>query len=265
MRGFTMRTWRRKTLRERLGLNDYCSSFISKFEIAAVLTVLYLTGAIIGFIFYDHLIAAMVLGFIMMIFFREYAQYKRKRLKIRILDEFVVVNNIVLGEISGHASVESVYLKIAKEASENKIMGVTLLKEELMLWGRMIEIGERPEKIIQLFANKLKDNTILQYSSVFKLAMSQGVDLKRVIATTNRILREKSRMNAEINVMISEKKLEQKIMSVMPFVMIFFLKTTSKSFVLPLYNTVIGRVVMTILLLVFACCYIWSNKITDIV
>lgn len=72
------------------------------------------------------------------------------------------------------------------------------------------------------------------------------------------------RIKNEIDILISEKKLEQKIMSAMPFLMILFLKMTSGSFLSPLYTTVIGRVVMSSLLLIFGACYIWSNRMTEI-
>ena len=200
----------------------------------------------------------------MIFFLREYIRHKKNKIKLRILDEFILINNILLGELSGHASVENIYRKISKDAAEDKIMGLILLKQEVILWGRSIEVGESPEMILQRFAKALKDQTILQYAYVFKLAMRQGVDIKRVVSNTNRILREKIRIKNEVDILISEKKLEQKIMSVMPFLMILFLKATSGTFLSPLYTTMIGRIVMSLLLLIFGICYIWSNRITEI-
>lgn len=244
--------------------DEYCSQFISKTELFLAGTALFLIGIGIGMIFYDHLLMSLLTGFLMLLFLKEYLRYKKNKIKLRILDEFILINNILLGELSGHASVENIYRKLSQDAAKDRIMGLSLLKRELLLWGKSIEIGESPEVIIGRFARALQDQTVLQYAYVFKLAMKQGVDIKRVVSNTNRILREKLRIKNEIEVLIAEKKLEQKMMSVMPFLMIVFLKMTAGSFLSPLYTTIVGRVTMSALLVIFGICYIWSNRITEI-
>lgn len=253
-------------LREKLGLNsNYAGRFLSDFELYLGMAGLYAIGGVIGSIFYNHVLASIIMGFVMQVFLTEYVQYKLKKINIRIIDEFMIFNSILLGEISGSASIENIYRRIGKNVKEDKVIGISLLKKEFEKWSNAVNLGERPENVLMNFAKEFGDMSILQYSFVFKISRKQGVDLKTVISTINQILREKIRINQDINVLISEKKLEQKIMNVMPFVMILFLKYTAFEFISPLYENVVGRVAMSIVLIIFGICYIWSNKITNIV
>lgn len=256
----------RNILRERLKLNkSYAGDFISDWDIVFYMTALFLTGMAIGMIFYNHLFGSLIMGCVMQIFLPECLRSKLKKIQIRLVDEFMIFNNIMLGEISGFSSVENIYRKMGRDLKNNKIMGVNLLKGEFEMWASAVELGENPENLLMNFAARLGDTSILQYAFVFKMARKQGVDLKIVISTTNQILREKIGIARDIDILVSEKKLEQKIMSIMPFLMLLFLKYTAFDFISPLYEGLIGRGLMSILLTVFGICYIWSNRMTNIV
>lgn len=255
----------RSILRERLKLNEsYAGDFISDFDILFGMTLLFLTGMAIGMIFYNHILGSLVMGCVMQLFLREYLDSKLKKIQIRLVDEFMIFNNVMLGEISGFSSVENIYRKMGRDLKKNRIIGVNLLKEEFEMWASAVELGESPENLLMNFAKRLGDTSILQYAFVFKMARMQGVDLKLVISTTNRILREKIRISGDIDILVSEKKLEQKIMNIMPFLMLLFLKYTAFDFIAPLYDGLVARGLMSILLAVFGICYMWSNRMTDI-
>lgn len=256
----------RNILREKLNLNkSYAGDFLTDFEIFLGILGLYLVGMVIGMLFYNHILASFIMGFVMQVFLSEYIQSKLRKIQIRLVEEFMIFNNIMLGEMSGFASVENIYRRTGREIKSGKIMGINLLKGEFEMWASAVELGESPENLLMNFARRLNDTSILQYAFVFKMARKQGADLKIVISTTNQILREKMRISRDIELLVSEKKLEQKIMNIMPFLMLLFLKYTAFEFISPLYEGLVGRMLMSVLLLVFGICYIWSNRMTNIV
>jgi len=55
------------------------------------------------------------------------------------------------------------------------------------------------------------------------------------------MIREKIEVKQEIENLIAGKKLEQKILSVTPFVMVYIIKSSSSEFLDPLYATAAGR------------------------
>ena len=59
----------------------------------------------------------------------------------------------------------------------------------------------------------------------------------------------------EINTLISGKKMEQKIMGLVPFGMIMYLKLASSEVIEPLYGNATGIFIMTVCLIM----YVFSN------
>jgi tight adherence protein B len=68
----------------------------------------------------------------------------------------------------------------------------------------------------------------------------------------------------EINVLVSAKKMEQKIMDVVPFAIVLYIGATSKDFFEPLYHNATGIAVMSVCLVVYLAAYALSEKIVSI-
>ena len=64
--------------------------------------------------------------------------------------------------------------------------------------------------------------------------------------------------------MISAKKMEQKIMNMVPFLIIFYVGTTSRGFFDVLYHNLIGVIIMTSCLLFYGAAYLLSKRIVKI-
>ena len=77
-------------------------------------------------------------------------------------------------------------------------------------------------------------------------------------------MQEKSDTEAEIEVLVSGKKLEQKIMCVIPLVIIAYLRLETAEFLSVLYHNPFGMFIMSICLAVYAGAYILGERIVDI-
>ena len=69
---------------------------------------------------------------------------------------------------------------------------------------------------------------------------------------------------SDISSILAEKKLEQNILSIMPIALVLMLSISAKDFMQPVFTEVIGRVIMTISLVLFAAAYFIAEKITNI-
>ena len=65
----------------------------------------------------------------------------------------------------------------------------------------------------------------------------------------------------EIAVAISEKKMEQNIMTVIPIFLMIYVNMSSKGFLDVMYDTLMGKIVMTVSLIAYVAAYFWSEKI----
>ena len=71
-------------------------------------------------------------------------------------------------------------------------------------------------------------------------------------------------MEREIETINNSKKYEQRIMDIVPLIMILYVNFTSGNMMSVMYNTLIGKLIMTICLLLYTVAFIIGEKITNI-
>jgi len=99
---------------------------------------------------------------------------------------------------------------------------------------------------------------------VFSTCKRTGGDLVEVIRRTSNIISNKIETQQEIAVLISQKKLEAKILSIAPFAIVALISFSSKDYMEPLYQFGIGTVVMTISLIILVISYLLTKWIMNI-
>ena len=68
----------------------------------------------------------------------------------------------------------------------------------------------------------------------------------------------------EIQTLTASRRFEQKIMNLLPFLIILYVDLTSPGFFDQMYTTVVGRIVMSGCLAIYGAAYWISGKILDI-
>ena len=75
---------------------------------------------------------------------------------------------------------------------------------------------------------------------------------------------ESFRIEDEISVAISEKRLEQRIMSFVPMGIILYVSVTSPGFLDVMYETIAGKVIMSLGLALYVAAVLMSERIMKI-
>lgn len=120
------------------------------------------------------------------------------------------------------------------------------------------------EKLLYSLGQRSHQPDIMQFADVFMIAKRSGGNMTDILAKTAAVIEQKIETDKEIQLMISAKKLEQKIMNIVPFLIIFYVGTTSKGFFDVLYHNLIGIVIMTVCLGFYGAAYFLSKRIVDI-
>lgn len=102
---------------------------------------------------------------------------------------------------------------------------------------------------------------IKEFASVYEIAGKSSGDMAAVMEKTAGIIVRKVETEKEIEVLLSARKLEQKIMNSMPFLIMFYINITSPGYFDKLYHSFIGGVVMTLCLMIYLGAYAMSRKI----
>ena len=114
------------------------------------------------------------------------------------------------------------------------------------------------------FARRSGLEDIQNFSEVFLAARKSGGELVRIIARTAEIIAEKIRIQEDIMTATAARRMEQRIMSAIPRLIVFYIELTSPGFFDLLYGTAAGRVVMTVCLGIYLGACSLSKRILEI-
>lgn len=120
------------------------------------------------------------------------------------------------------------------------------------------------EKLLQNFGNRSGVEEIKEFGEIFEISKKNGGNIGQIITQTVEIISRKLEIDREISTLVSAKKLEQKIMNLVPFLILFYVSATSKGFFDMLYHNVAGILIMTIGLVIYGVAIYMEDKIMDI-
>lgn len=139
-----------------------------------------------------------------------------------------------------------------------------LLVHELKKISHKISVNIPIEQAFCELADQINNEDIKYFSNIISLSKRSGGNLISVINNTAKRISKKVEVENEINTIVSGKKMEQKIMSAIPYLIILYLRITASEFIIPLYGNLIGIVIMTVSLLVCIGANMVADKLLNI-
>lgn len=117
------------------------------------------------------------------------------------------------------------------------------------------------EQLLCALGERSGSSQIKEFGEVFAIARNSGGSLPEVMQSTADLIGERIAAKQEIQTMISGKVFEQKIMSIVPFLLTGYIEAGNKGFFDSLYHNTFGCAVMTGCLVVYlGACYL-ANRI----
>lgn len=105
---------------------------------------------------------------------------------------------------------------------------------------------------------------IAEFAKVFEIAKESGGNLTEFMDNTAQIIGNKADTKEELNTLLSARKLEQKIMNMMPIALILYVDLTSPGYFDNLYHSLSGACMMSIALIIYIIAYLWGKRLTEI-
>lgn len=218
----------------------------------------------ISFLFFKRLILVGLLPFFLKKGWAAYGSYMKKQRQGALRKEFRdFLFSLSASFATGRHMTEA--MKEAEAALEPVYGEKSLLGAELRYMLKAIEeTGQSDQKVFAEFADRSGLEDIQRLSEVYSVCRETGGNMAAAVNKAAALLTEKINVEMEIETMLSQKKLEGRIIAVMPAAMIFFLLWMSPDYLEPMYCTVEGRLMMAAALglNVFAC--FWMEKMTNV-
>lgn len=160
-------------------------------------------------------------------------------------------------------SVESAWLEGQKELRDLYGEEAYMVKEMKQMNAK-IHMNQPVEQVLYQFALRSECEDIKGFAEVFQFAKRSGGDFGKIIQNTVRHITEKMEVEREIETVLSGKKMEQKIMNVVPVGLLAYLNLTSEEFFAPLYGNLFGKCVMTTAFVAYIGALTLAQKMVDI-
>lgn len=244
-------------------LVDYREYRLSRMEELKCLGVAVLLAAVAAWILYKSLWGLMFCVVIFPVYRRNYRNRKTEERKRELLSQFKDgMQSVSVALLSGY-SIENSWQEAERELLE--LYGAkAYMTTELHRMNGAIRMNQSVEQLLYQFALRTGCEDIVGFAEVFRFAKRSGGNMGRIIQNTIHRVADKQEVEREIATVLSGKKMEQKIMNIVPVCLLAYLNLTSEEFLAPLYGNLFGVCVMTVAFLAYIGALLLAQKMVTI-
>ena len=124
----------------------------------------------------------------------------------------------------------------------------SVMVREIRIIEKKLRLNIPLEKSMAEMAEKLDISEIYDFVEIISTIKRTGGNAVKIIRNTVEKLTEEIELDAELEVMVAAKKMEQQIMVFMPALIVIFLRITTEGFLSPLYGSPLGIIIMSVVL-----------------
>lgn len=221
-----------------------------------------ITG-LLGFFFYGSVKWIVILvPLIFVLLKRKQMELTRTR-KQDLLDQFkdmlVSLNNAVQAGYALENAIAEAYKDMKNFYREDSL----IVRELAYIRSGMMN-GKTPEEMLEDLGERSKEEDIRDFANVLVIGKRSGGNINEIIKSGITVIEEKIDTKQKIRTLLSARTFEAKIMSWIPFFIIFYVGITSEGYFDVLYLTMGGHVFMTLCLIIYLAAVYLSEKIINI-
>lgn len=249
-------------LREWESKKDYGRHFWKRREIAAELLKSVMLTVGFAYFFYRSIWAVPPMCLIGCLYFRRRKQEKLQHLKQELILQFKECILSVSASLRAGYAVENAFLE-SLEDMEMLFGKKAVICEELEVIRRGLVLNVTLEELLWDLGNRSHSEEIQEFSEVFSIAKRSGGNIAEIIQHSAEVIRQRIEAEEEIRILLASRKLEQKIMNVMPFGILLYIESGSQGYFNGLYHNLFGTAVMSICLALYLAAYCLADKILE--
>ena len=242
----------------------YDKYIVDKREKQLIFAGTLVVGTSLSALLYHNIFFSLVLLFFYIKIQEIYAEYmldRRKRALAEQFKDFLFILSTSIGAGRGmRDAIGEAIPGIVGIYGENAI----LCKELKNMYKRMSIGNEEDVTVLNDFAKRSGSEDIVDFMIIYSTCKTTGASLVDALNKAASVIIDKMTIENEIRTMANRKKNESIILFVMPFVVVLFLNLFSPEYIAPLYESYIGRVIMTMVVAADIFIYSVMQKITDV-
>lgn len=242
---------------------DYSKYSISLKERGLVLSSSAVITGVISFLFYHSIYGMVLLPTVYVLLEKRWKTQGLNKRKQELKEHFM--NGLQVLEVSLQAgfSMENAWKEVEKETA--LLYGdMGCFYREVSIINRTVSFNMPIETLFFAFAERTKVEELMNFAQILDYGKKTGSNWKRIISDTVLRMIERYETEKEIEVMLASKCMEQRVMNIIPLVVLLFLKLSSWEYMSVLYGNVCGVMIMTVFLVLYVVAIWLSEKIMNI-
>ena len=217
----------------------------------------------IAYLFYRSFVAFGVSLLFVGRFFRIRKEACCRRRKRELEGQFLSAIQTVCSSLRAGYSVENAFVQACLEL-EKIYKEEDIIVKEFRFISSQLQLNRNLEELLNDLAVRSDAEDIRNFAEVFSAAKRTGGNLIAIMEHTAWSIGQKEETRREIETVLSAKKLEQNIMSLVPAGILFYVQLVSPGFLDGMYHNTAGILIMSLCLFVYGTAYFWGKKIVEI-
>lgn len=239
----------------------YAMAFTEKvLYIAAAAVFIYVTA----FVFYRSHIISLLLAPLAFMYPRirsaELLAKRRRNLNTQFKDMLYSLSS----SLAAGKSMENSFKEVLRDLTVLYTSPAEYIILETEYMARRIEMNETVEAVLSDFARRANIEDVENFSDVFQTCKRTGGNIVEVIRNTSGIINDRIEVRQEIDMLLAQRKFEQKVLNVVPVLLIMLLSASAADYMEPVFTTTMGRLVMTVAIGLLAVAWFISKRIMNI-
>ncbi len=218
----------------------------------------------VAFIFYRSFIFSALLTPLALLYprmkTRDIISRRKKELNIQFKDMLYSLSS----SISAGKTVEAAFKEVLKDLSVLYPESSAFILVEVRRIISRLEMNETLEAALSDFAARANLEDADNFVNVFNICKSSGGNIAEVIKNTSAIINDRIEVAQEVDTLLAERKFEQKVLNVVPILMILLLSASAPEYMNPVFNTGTGRFTMSVSIALLTAAWFISAKVSDI-
>ena len=248
----------------RRDLPDYTRYEMNGRERAGYITLAALFLGGVSYVFYQSIFFSVLLMPLALL----YPRYKSRELLAKRKRELSLQFKDALYSLASSVSVgKSLELAFKDAVTDLAILypdSDAYIIRELTAIVAKTEMNETLENALVDFAQRANLDELTSFTDVFIIGKRSGGNMIGIIRNTSALIAEKLRIKEEIETLLAQRKLERKLLNVMPVGLVLLLTWSTGDYMFPVFHTVPGRLAMSAAIALLGVAYVVSGRIIAI-
>lgn len=218
-------------------------------------------GILICWLFYDRIWIVMFIWPLLVPWMRQQREKRKWEERETLRKDVREMMQFVSNGLSVGYSLENALKAAYQDMKEAGGSEPGRLIRELEILTETIKVNSQADRLLLQMADRIDLEELRQFAEIVSIVKRSGGNLIEIVSRTAEHLGQSLQIKEEIRTVTAAKRMEKKVMSVMPYFILVYVRITNPGYFQVLYDTVPGILLSTVCLAALIAAGRWAERV----